>query len=259
MSKGTNRMANNFNPATSNKELVSTSHDQFIQNRMKTANLFVKSLGVLALMLTSLVGIKAQTLIAEYPFNNTLAASTGAFGNATFGGSAATLNATDICTDNLASGSTNSLNVPSITSLNTSAFELALDVNLTTLPTGSVQGRIFYLSSTSLDKFSLLVNSTGNISVNYRIAGTNYSTAWSSLTVSSGINYAIRAQYVNNTIIVQVGSVVYVNHTTPGGAIDAASNIRQIYLGDHPQSSSNFVSACYSNLKIYNNPTPVHI
>ncbi|MFN5441435.1 MAG: hypothetical protein ACK5AR_06250, partial [Flavobacteriia bacterium] len=61
MSTDSNRMAHNCNNTTSNNTFVSQSHEQFIPKRMKKANLFVKSLGVLALILASSLSVFGQT------------------------------------------------------------------------------------------------------------------------------------------------------------------------------------------------------
>ena len=60
MSTDSNRMAHNCNNTTSNNTFVSQSHEQFIPKRMKKANLFVKSLGVLALILASSLSVFGQ-------------------------------------------------------------------------------------------------------------------------------------------------------------------------------------------------------
>ena len=68
MSTDSNRMAHNCNNTTSNNTFVSQSHEQFIPKRMKKANLFVKSLGVLALVLITANNLFSQCSIT-FPAN----------------------------------------------------------------------------------------------------------------------------------------------------------------------------------------------
>jgi hypothetical protein len=56
MSTQLNQMENNLPTTTSKQEFVSPTHDHIIPKRMKKANLFVKSFGVLALVLTTVMG-----------------------------------------------------------------------------------------------------------------------------------------------------------------------------------------------------------
>ena len=110
---------------------------------------------VFACVLTSHL-VLGQTVIAEYNFDSSLAPTTGAFGNASYGLTAATLNTTTICTDAVSSG-VNSLKIPDISSLNTASFQVDLKINVTTLPTST--GTVFVLNTLQrglqlyLDKF----------------------------------------------------------------------------------------------------------
>ncbi|WP_196301207.1 hypothetical protein, partial [Streptococcus pneumoniae] len=70
------------------------------------------------LLLFSCHFASGQTVIAEYNFDNSLAPTIGAFGDASYGLTAATLNTTTICTDAVSSG-VNLLKIPNISSLNT--------------------------------------------------------------------------------------------------------------------------------------------
>ncbi len=70
MSTDSNRMAHNCNNTTSNNTFVSQSHEQFIPKRMKKANLFVKSLGVLALLFCSLQQVSAQFTCPQVYYRN---------------------------------------------------------------------------------------------------------------------------------------------------------------------------------------------
>ncbi|MBM3917794.1 MAG: right-handed parallel beta-helix repeat-containing protein, partial [Sphingomonadales bacterium] len=81
MSTDSNRMANNFTTATSNNVFVSPSHEQFIPKRMKKANLFVKTLGVLAIILASSINsyVNSQTVEAT---PTSLSAFASCFGTA---------------------------------------------------------------------------------------------------------------------------------------------------------------------------------
>ena len=67
MSTVSNRMTNNFITATSNNVFVSPSHEQFILTRMKKVNLFVKTLGVLALILATGLGVFGQSVVVATP------------------------------------------------------------------------------------------------------------------------------------------------------------------------------------------------
>ena len=69
MSTQLNQMENNLLTTSLNQGFVSTSHDQFIPKRMKKANLFVKTLGVLALILATASGTLAQCSIT-FPSNS---------------------------------------------------------------------------------------------------------------------------------------------------------------------------------------------
>ena len=63
MSTQLNQMENNLPTTTSKQEFVSPTHDHIIPKRMKKANLFVKTLGVLALILATASGSLAQCII----------------------------------------------------------------------------------------------------------------------------------------------------------------------------------------------------
>ena len=61
-----NRMTTTNSQLTTSKTvLVSSSHEQFIPERMKKANLFVKTLGLFALILASSLGVLGQTVTAS--------------------------------------------------------------------------------------------------------------------------------------------------------------------------------------------------
>lgn len=60
MSTQLNQMENNLPTTTSKQEFVSPTHDHIIPKRMKKANLFVKSLGILAMILVTGLGVFGQ-------------------------------------------------------------------------------------------------------------------------------------------------------------------------------------------------------
>jgi gliding motility-associated-like protein len=71
MSTEMNRMTTpNSQLTTSKTVLVSSSHEQFIPERMKKANLFVKTLGLFALILASSLGVMGQTITYSMKWNS---------------------------------------------------------------------------------------------------------------------------------------------------------------------------------------------
>lgn len=220
-------------------------------------NFFVKSLGVVALISTFVFGVKAQTPIAHYSFSNTLAASVGSFGNAVIGtAGSATIGLNSVCTDNTNNYSSG-LKTPSISSLNTTNFQIDFTVNLSSLPTHA-SAPLFIVGSGRY--FGLLLNQTGQLKVYYNNG--NESAAASGITLSPGTNYNIQIQYNTGLTILKVNNQVYLTVSLPT-LVPVVSN-RDIYIGDNPGApqANAAVEGCYSNFKVYNNPmsfTPIYV
>jgi autotransporter-associated beta strand protein len=216
---------------------------------MTKGKLFVKTLGLVALIFSSMFGVNAQTLIAHYPFNNTLAASTGAFGNAVIGTSgSATLGSSSVCTDNI-NNSGSGLKTPSISSLSTSSFQIDFTMNLASLPAlnvGDPYNTALVIGSGNRH-FGLKVTTTGKLRL-------LYNNAWhsneASITLSTGVDYDIQIQYISGIAVMKVNNSVVLNTTLP--ELSAGTD-KSIFLGDNPGATGP-VEACFSNLKIYNNP-----
>ena len=68
MSTQLNQMENNLSTKSSKQEFVSHTHEHIIPKRMKKANLFVKSLGVLSLVLLTANNLLSQCSIT-FPSN----------------------------------------------------------------------------------------------------------------------------------------------------------------------------------------------
>ena len=216
---------------------------------MTILNRIMNFLRVIALTITSIVGVNAQTLIAEYPFNNTLAASVGSFGPAviTTAGSAS-LGSTSVCTDNV-NNSGSGLKTPSISSLSTTSFQIDFTMNLTSLPTlnvGDPYNTALVIGSGNRH-FGLKVTTTGKLRL-------LYNNAWhsneASITLGTGVNYDIQLQYISGVATMKVNNTVVLITTLPDLS---AGTDKSIFLGDNPASTGP-VEACFSNLKIYNNP-----
>ena len=191
--------------------------------------------------------IVSGQLIAEYQFNNSLAASTGAFGNSTFGSTAATLNVTNICTDALSSIA-NSLLIPNISSLNTASFQVDLDINVTTLPAST--GTIFLLN-TSNRACALYLNSTGALSLSGRLTnGQLFSTQRTASLITTGTNYKISVQVVANSIRVTLDNSLVLVHNLASG-IDLTT--KDFSLGDHIAGNLP-LAMCIDNFRIINSP-----
>jgi autotransporter-associated beta strand protein len=214
---------------------------------MTKGKLFVKTLGLVALIFSSMIGVNAQTLIAHYPFNNTLAASAGNFGDAVIGTAGmATLGSSSVCTDN---ANNNGLRTPSITSLSTTNFQIDFTVNLTSMPTVA-NGPLFVING-GTRYFGLLLNQSGQLKI-------LYNNAWESgiasgITLTTGTNYNIQVQYINGVTNLSVNNLVYLSTTLP--TLDFINSDRTIYLGDNPGAPGAFIEGCYSNLKVYNSPS----
>jgi hypothetical protein len=214
---------------------------------MTKGKLFVKTLGLVALIFSSMIGVNAQTLIAHYPFNNTLAASTGAFGAAVIGtAGTATLGASSVCTDN---SNNNGLRTPHISTLSTTNFQIDFTVNLTSMPTVA-NGPLFVING-GTRYFGLLLNQSGQLKILYNNA--SESGIASGITLTTGTNYNIQVQYINGVTNLIVNNVVYLSTTLP--TLDFVTFDRTIYLGDNPGAPGAFIEGCYSNLKVYNNPS----
>jgi autotransporter-associated beta strand protein len=214
---------------------------------MTKRKLFVNTLGFVALFFASVIGVNAQTLIAHYPFNNTLSATTGNFGDATAG--TAILGSSSICTDNL-NDFTSGLKTPNISTLSTNSFQIEFIVNLSNLPTHA-NAPLFVINSGSR-YFGLVMNSSGQLKIHYN----NYyqSTIASGVTLSTNTNYFIQLQYINGISTLKVNNQTYLTISLP--TLDQQNSDRTIYLGDNPGApqTNAAISGCFSDLKIYNNP-----
>jgi hypothetical protein len=209
-------------------------------------NLFIKTLGLLGLILISVFGVKAQTLIAHYPFNNTLAASTGVFGPAV-SGTGATLGSTSICTDNVNS-SNNGLSTPSISTLSTTSFQIDFTINLTSLPI--VHNATLFVIDGSNRYFGLCLNQSGELKVLYN--NSSFSEVSSGFTLTTGTDYNIQLQYIDGSTTLIVNNQSCLSVALP--ALNPSNMDWMIYLGDNPAASNAWIQGCYSNLKVYNNP-----
>jgi gliding motility-associated-like protein len=190
----------------------------------------------------------AGEIIAEYQFNNSLAASIGGFGVASFGSTAATLNATTICTDAISS-TANSLKIPNISSLNSAAFQVDLDFNVTSLPAST--GTVFLLN-TGQRAFSLSLNSSGSLSIYGKFSGSTatFSTQSTAGLITAGTNYKISVQVVANSIRVTLDNTLVLVHTLATG-IDLST--KDFTLGDHLAAPTP-LAMCIDNFRIINNP-----
>jgi autotransporter-associated beta strand protein len=217
---------------------------------MFKSNRLVKIFGVVALTLATVLELKAQTLIAEYPFNNTLAASVGSFGSAVIGtAGSATLGSSSVCTDNVNNYS-DGLRTPNISSLSTTNFQIDFTVNLSSMPTHA-SAPLFVINGGSR-YFGLLLNTTGQLRVLYN---NHYqSDVASGITLTSGINYDIQIQYINGVTSLKVNNITYLIVSLP--TLSHSTFDRTIFLGDHPAipATNAAISGCFSNLKVYNNP-----
>jgi hypothetical protein len=221
---------------------------------MTKANRIMNIFVVIALTLTSIVGVKAQTLIAHYPFNNTLAPSVGAFGSAV-AGTGTTIGSTSICTDNVNSYAYG-LSTPSISTLSVTSFQIDFTINLTSLPT--VHNASIFVIGGGSRYFGLCLNQSGELKVFCNL-GTVFSDASSGFTLTTGTNYDIQLQYINGTTTLIVNNQSFLSVMLPVlmPAEDPYDLDRSIFLGDNPGfASSTWIQGCYSNLKVYNNPTP---
>jgi hypothetical protein len=223
---------------------------------MTKENLFIKTLGMMGLVLISVFGVKAQTLIAHYPFNNTLSPSVGSFGSAVIGtAGSATLGSSSVCTDNVNNYS-NGLSTPSISTLSVTSFQIDFTINLTSLPT--VHNATIFVIGGGSRYFGLCLNQSGELKVFCNL-GTVFSDASSGFTLTTGTNYDIQLQYINGTTTLIVNNQSFLSVMLPVlmPAEDPNDLDRSIFLGDNPGfASSTWIQGCYSNLKVYNNPTP---
>lgn len=215
---------------------------------MTKGKLFVKTLGFIALMFASVIGVNAQTLIAHYPFNNTLAASTGTFGPATYTAPNASLGATSICTD-ADVDYTGGLAIPSITSLSSTSFQIDLKMNLTSLPTGTTAGaNVAFMLGTGERWFGLKVTNTGKLLLGYN---NGYNSNQANITLTTGVDYDIQIQYISGVAVMKVNNVIVLNQTLPtltnGGKV--------VMIGEQTSAGSGAVQACFSDFKFYNSPT----
>jgi autotransporter-associated beta strand protein len=214
---------------------------------MTKGKLFVQALGFVALIFASIIGVNAQTLIAHYPFNNTLAASTGSFGAATYTAPNVSLGLTSICTD-ADQDFTGGLAIPSISTLSTSSFQIDLRMNLTSFPTGTTaNANVAFMLGTGERWFGLLVTNTGQLKIGYN---NGYTSNAASVTLSTGVDYDIQIQYINGLTAMKVNNSLVLQQTLPsligGGKV--------VMIGEQTSAGSGAVEACFSDFKFYNSP-----
>jgi autotransporter-associated beta strand protein len=220
---------------------------------MSKANFLVNYLIVFALSLVSLTTFNAQTLIAHYPFNNTLAASVGSFGDAVIGTVSsvptATVSVSGACTNNTNDFSSG-LKTPNISTLSTTNFQIDFTVNLSSMPTHA-SAPLFVINSGSR-YFGLLLNQSGQLKVLYN----NYyeTSVASGISLTTGTNYNLQIQYINGVTTLKVNNQIYLVVSLP--ALSPSNVDRTIFLGDNPGApqTNAAINGCYSDLMIYNNP-----
>ena len=99
MSTDSNRMTNSSNSTTLNNHFVSQSHEQFIPKRMKKTNLFVKTLGLFALILASTFGSFGQNLQYTMSWNSL----SGTYGGVSFTAQPLTIKINNVNPNNVSS------------------------------------------------------------------------------------------------------------------------------------------------------------
>ena len=214
---------------------------------MTKGKLFVKTLGFIALIFASVIRVNAQTLIAHYPFNNTLAASTGSFGAATYTAPNASLGLTSICTD-ADQDFTGGLAIPSISTLSATSFQIDLKMNLTSFPTGTTaNANVAFMLGTGERWFGLLVTNTGQLKIGYN---NGYTSSAANITLSLGVDYDIQIQYITGVVAMKVNNAVVLQQALPtltgGGKV--------VMIGEQTSAGSGAVEACFSDFKFYNSP-----
>jgi autotransporter-associated beta strand protein len=215
---------------------------------MTKGKLFVKTLRFVALIFASVLGVNAQTLIAHYPLNNTLAPSVGSFGSAVIGtAGTATLGASSVCTDNT---NNDGLRTPNISTLSTTNFQIDFTINLSVLPTHA-NAPLFVING-GTRYFGLVLNASGQLKVLYN--NSYQSSIASGITLTTNTNYDIQIQYINGVTTLKVNNQTYLIVSLP--TLDQQNFDRTIYLGDNPGApqTNAAISGCYSDLKVYNNP-----
>ena len=211
------------------------------------ANGFARFLAVATFMFLSINGF-GQTLIAEYPFNNTLSPTAGSFGDATFAAGAATLGATRICTDNV-NQSSNGLLIETINTLSQTSFQVDFIVNFPVLPNiNATSNHSVFVIDGGSRYFGLTLNKFGKLKVFFN--NSNFSMEAVGVTITPGVDYNIRLQYINGIAKLEVNNQLALDIQLP---VLLSAFDWNLFLGDNP-GGSRFTEACFSNLKVYNSP-----
>ncbi|WP_439153285.1 T9SS type A sorting domain-containing protein [Winogradskyella sp.] len=191
----------------------------------------------------------SQTLIADYGLGqNSLNDATGNYADISIGANATT-NTVSSCSDNLGNWNTG-IKTPSLVTLNRSSFQFDVTVNITTLPTGTNKHNILTFDQSYRD-FGLGIDSQGFLYIYYHNGSTSSS---STNTFIAGTDYDIKIQYINGNAKLVVNNSIEIEANLPNPLQGAAANLdNSIFLGDNPGGVYS-VEACYSNLKVYNNP-----